>query len=243
MEKPRPKVVVHMLTGVDGRLDTNRFSLPLGKNDPNDIGFCYYTICDNVWKPDATMLGRNTIKNYFMKNEFDYTKYPPAEKHETFIGKRDSRLQVIFDSKGRTVYESDKILKQNILAVLGESVSEEYLKSLREKGISYLFAGKDGRDYKLALEKMYEEFGMKTVVLEGGGIINGEFLKRGLIDEISILLTPQIDGLSGEPSIFNYVGKKGERPADGISLELIEYKPQDEGCMWMRYKVHKINKQ
>ena len=240
MASSRPKVIVHMLTGVDGRLNTDRFSLPLGKKDPNDIGFCYYTIADS-YKPDATMLGRVTIHNYMVKEVFDHTKYQPSKNHETFIGKRDARLLVIFDSKGTIMYNSDKINKENILAVLGESVSEEYLLLLREKGISYIFAGKDGHNYELALEKLYNEFGMRCVVLEGGGTINGEFLKRGLVDEISILLTPQIDGLSGEPSIFDYKGQKGEKPAEGQSLELIEYKPQDEGCMLLRYKVHKIN--
>ena len=240
MTSPRPKVIVHMLSGIDGRLHPERFSNLFDNKSIYEAGACYYTIADS-YKPDAILIGRVTVSQSSESKVFDYTKYQPAEKHETFIGKRDTRLLVVFDSKGTILYQSDKVENENVLAVLGESVSEEYLSHLREKGISYIFAGKDGHDYQLALEKLYNEFGMRLVVLEGGGIINGEFLKRRLIDEISVVITPQIDGLSGEPSIFEYKGQKGEKPAEGQSLELIEYKPLNDGIMHLRYKVHKNN--
>jgi riboflavin biosynthesis pyrimidine reductase len=52
------------------------------------------------------------------------------------------------------------------------------------------------------LETLGKAFGLKILLLEGGGRINGSFLKAGLIDEISLLAFPGIDGLSGMPTIF-----------------------------------------
>ncbi|CAO4141166.1 hypothetical protein PKCBPO_00812 [Methylorubrum thiocyanatum] len=52
------------------------------------------------------------------------------------------------------------------------------------------------------MDALGETFGIETLLLEGGGAINGAFLKAGLIDEISVLIHPAVDGLAGVQSIF-----------------------------------------
>lgn len=102
----------------------------------------------------------------------------------------------------------------------------------------FIFAGEDGLDLPHALDILGSEFGIKAVSLQGGGIINGAFLKAGLIDEISILIYPGIDGLSGIPSIFESVGAPDNLPAQGQSLELKSVRQLGEGVVWLRYSVH-----
>ena len=236
----RPYVIVHMYPSVDGRLDTSRFSKPVGHESPDDIGDCYYTIADD-FKPDAYMLGRNTVQKHFFTKTYDHTNKKPATNFETFKGTRTEKKnpQVVFDGPGAIFYDASSHSDGNIIAVLGENVSEDYLEHLKKMNISYLFAGKDGRDYKPAMEKLYSEFGFKKVLLEGGGLINGAFLKLGLIDEISNVVAPAIDGLSGASSIFEYKGEKDELPAVGQRLELITCEVKEDGCVWLRYKVHR----
>ena len=106
-------------------------------------------------------------------------------------------------------------------------------------GISYVFAGKDGNDMAKAMDALGSEFGMRKVLLEGGGILNGTFLKGGLIDELSLMVYPGIDGLAGKPSIFEYLGKGGDLPAKGQSLELLSVEKLDDGVVWLRYKFHR----
>ena len=38
---------------------------------------------------------------------------------------------------------------------------------------------------------------MKRLLLEGGGGTNGAFLRAGLIDELSLILCPAVDGAKG----------------------------------------------
>ena len=236
-EQTRPYIVVHMLSSVDGRLLCGRYSIPYGENDLNFSYDSYTQISDN-YNPEAILMGRNSV-TYYVPKLWDPSKYKPAAKHETYKGIRETKqLQVIVDRKGLTYYETNTIRNLNIIAVLGESVSEEYMAHLRSLGISYCFAGKDGNDLKTAVETLYREFGIKTLVDRGGGIINGEFLKQGLIDEISLMICPSIDGLSGIPSIFEYLGKEGELPHKGQSLEFIEAKNIGHGTIYLRYKVH-----
>lgn len=115
---------------------------------------------------------------------------------------------------------------------------DDYLLHLQKAGISYIFAGKDGFDLPHALEILGNEFGIKAISLQGGGIINGAFLKAGLIDEISIAIYPGIDGLSGVPSIFESVGVPDDLPAHGQSLELKSVKQLADGVVWLRYVIH-----
>lgn len=64
----------------------------------------------------------------------------------------------------------DNLNGDNVIAVLGKTVSEEYLTHLRGNSVSYLFAGKDGSDLHKALETLSTEFGLESILLEGGGV-------------------------------------------------------------------------
>ena len=75
--------------------------------------------------------------------------------------------------------------------------------------------------------------------MQGGGILNGALLAEGLVDELSLVVYPGIDGLSGVPSIFEYVGGATDYPAAGQSLQLLSAEQREHGVMWLRYKFHK----
>lgn len=63
------------------------------------------------------------------------------------------------------------------------------------------------------------------------------FLQAGLIDELSLVIYPGIDGSAGSTSIFHYIGKGN--PSQGQSLELLSVKEMEDGVVWLRYKFHK----
>jgi riboflavin biosynthesis pyrimidine reductase len=46
--------------------------------------------------------------------------------------------------------------------------------------VSYVFAGPKGHDLPRAMEQLCSVFGLKKLLLEGGGKINGAFLNRSL---------------------------------------------------------------
>ncbi|MCC8146339.1 MAG: dihydrofolate reductase family protein [Bacteroidales bacterium] len=236
----KPKIICHMISSVDGRLIADRWSKPFDGTEQDKIIESYYHI-EKELDISGWIVGRNTIQEDFEDGIFDYEKYQPAAEFKTYIGNRDSRQTgIVFDAKGKTLYQSGKLGDSNIIAVLGEGVSEEYLSLLREKGISYLFAGKNGYDLDKAVETLHSEFGFNHLLLEGGGVINGMFLKAGLIDELSLLIYPGIDGLSGVSSIIEYKGEPGELPAQNQALELLSVKELSDGVVWLLYKFHTL---
>jgi riboflavin biosynthesis pyrimidine reductase len=115
--------------------------------------------------------------------------------------------------------------------LLTEQVADAHLAGLRGDGISYIFAGRDELDLALALEILNRELGVARLLVEGGGVINGALLRAGLIDEISLILCPALDGAVGAPSVFDGAGG----PAPVRTVRLMESRLLDGGSVWLRY--------
>ena len=236
-----PQIISHINSSVDGRLVADRWTLPFDGKDKDDVLNVYTEIKDG-YSADAWILGRNSVQKHFFPETFDNGTFTPVTVPQIHIGHRDSkRSLVVFDSKGLIRYTDDKVYGENNITEMRENVSEEYMDHLLQAGISYLFAGVDGHDYKKALHTLYDEFAMHLVLLDGGGLLNGLFLKKQLIDELSLVIYPGIDALSGISSIYEYKGKDCEYPAYGQSLELMDMKQCRDGVVWLKYKIHKKN--
>ncbi len=233
----RPQIICQMMSSVDGRIVGNGWTRPYDGTDYETVIACYFDISNDMGA-DAEWLGRKTVQTDLVPDTFDHGHSRKAESFDTFFGTCETaRMCIVMDPKGKIRYSSDRIMGENIIVVLGESVSQSYLEHLRELGISYLFAGRHGNDLNKALETL-GEFGLRKIMLQGGGIINGSFLKAGLIDELSLLIYPGIDGRAGIPAVFEYFSEHGEHPAKDRSLELLSMKMLPHGVAWLRYRFH-----
>ena len=227
------------MSSVDGRLLPERFTPPFNGKKIEDYADIYFKV-SSVFNSEGIIIGRNTLQQFFIPGLFENKGYPPSASPETYLGRRTSKNNmIVLDAMGKTSYTEISGLEDNIIAILSEKVSDQYLSHLRECGISYVFAGKNGDDIGKALDTLASEFGLGTLLLEGGGIVNGLFLKAGLIDELSLMIYPGIDGLSGSPSIFEYMGSAGEQPANGQVLEYVSTELVRYGIVWIRYNFHK----
>lgn len=233
----RPHIICHMMSSVDGRIVGNGWTRPFDGTPYETVIDCYFDISDDMGA-DAEWLGRKTVQTDLVPDTFDHGDLPTTDHFDTFFGTRETaRMCIVMDPKGKIRYSGDRIMGENIIVVLGESVSKAYLEHLRELGISYLFAGHDGHDLDKALA-ILGDFGIRKIMLQGGGTINASFLKAGLIDELSLLIYPGIDGLAGIPAVFDYSGSGGERPAKDQSLELLSMQMLQHGVAWLRYRFH-----
>ena len=235
----RPQIVCHMMSSIDGRLIGERWSPHFSGKTLDEATASYFDVSLEL-QAQAWMIGRKTVEIHYTQRQFEAGNAPPTARPQTFVGKRETgRSVVVFDAKGKILHQQDRLDGDNIIVVLSEQVSDAYLAHLRELGISYLFAGPDGHDLARAMETLGTEFGMTKVLLEGGGLINGMFLKAGLIDDFSLMIYPGIDGLAGMPSIIECLGEQGDRPAAGLTLELIDNRALSDGIVWLYYKVHR----
>ena len=84
------------------------------------------------------------------------------------------------------------------------------------------------------MEILCTDFGVERLAVLGGGHINGGFLAAGLIDEVSLLLAPGIDGRKGQTALFDGIADIDRMPVR-LALESVEQVGQ--GTLWIRYKT------
>ena len=210
-KKPiRPYIICHMLTSLDGKV-TGKF---LEDKRIEHLIDDYYRIHSEL-KGDAFACGKNTFLEGFIKdNKGDLSAFKDTKinKEEDYIYEKISECKffaVCFDRKGSLFWNKNCLEDDlpgcngaHIIQVMTNKVSVEYLAFLRSLGISYILCGEDDIDLEVCLEKLRMKFGIKVLLLEGGSLINGSFMKAGVIDEISIVQCP-ITGEKDDKSLFN----------------------------------------
>src|SRR6202043_1612243 len=183
--------------------------------------------------------GRKTMAEMAKGRERAVVVSSPLAR-EPHLGHRNGRNPAgALDPSGRVHYGQDNVGGDHVVAVLGEQVSDAYLAELREDGASYIFAGPKGEDLPGAMAQLAAVFGVKKLLLEGGGRINGAFLKHRLIDEFSTLIHPAVDGVAGTQSIVDYHGPEGDRPGAGQALRLTHCETLEGGMVWLRHTVER----
>lgn len=229
----RPTVIIHMTSSVDGRIVSRRWS-------PIERGSDYEDV-HNELSGDAWMCGRITMRGY--------TRGQPADDHDTTPVRRTDHIvkaeaagyALALDFHGRLHWGvRNDIEGDHVVVALSENVSDAHLNALRVSGVSYLFCGRDELDLPLLLGKLREHFSIDRLLVEGGGAINGAFLKAGLVDELSLLLAPAVDGGRGIPAVFDYDVVEGVEPAKDVKLTLTACDIRPNGVVWLRYKVERI---
>jgi len=230
----RPYVICHMMPSVDGRLRTDRWDVP-------EKGHAEYERTADSYHADAWICGRVTMEEFASGRWKGRRRGKSSMPRVDWIAPfdRGRSFAISLDPRGKLAWKSDTIEGDPLIEILGEDVHDGYLEFLQRKGISYVFAGKRGTKLNLrtVLTKLRRKFGIKRLMLEGGGGTNGTFIRQGLVDELSLLLTPVADGGLEEPALFDV---EGEQPKKAVAhLRLKSVRKAATGMVWLKYKVQK----
>ena len=122
-----------------------------------------------------------------------------------------------------------------LLIIMSTRASKEYIDYLDSRNISWIVDGTDRIDLNRAMEILYEAFGVKRMAVVGGGNINGGFLDAGLLDELSILIGPAVDGHKRMGAVID--GRTMQAPL--VQLKLLPVKQYEDEGVWLRYAVEK----
>jgi 2,5-diamino-6-(ribosylamino)-4(3H)-pyrimidinone 5'-phosphate reductase len=235
----RPRVICHMMASVDGRIATSGWPLTAEARKQ-------YELVHASYEADGWICGRVTMEP-FAKSVRPEAEVARERSHrhagtaarEDYVApdERDSFAFAI-DPSGRLAWESNDIDGDHVVAILSEGVSDEYLAFLRERAVSYVLAGARDVDLAVALEKIGALFGVRTLMLEGGGRINGGMLRAGLVDEVSLLVAPVADGRIGTPALFDLDGD--DVTPYRLALDAVERRADD--VLWLRYRVERAGR-
>lgn len=223
----KPYVICHMLSSLDGKIDPHSLREIARSNEYESIGA--------MFSADAWICGRETMQQHFAeKNPFVSLSHKPAGPQPVFVARRAESYAISIDTHGKLCWSSDEIAGDHLICIISEQAPEDYLAMLKQKGISYIVAGQSTIDLAQAVSLLDRYFGIGTLLLEGGGHINGAFLEANLVDEISLLIVPGVDGRHDVPSVFDGIPTDNDT---AFPLELKSVERRDKDTLWIRYNV------
>ena len=223
----RPYIICHMLSSVDGKIDGAALSAVTGEGE--------YETTGAQLNGDAWICGRTTMQQHFAEDEpFVSASNTPAGPQPVFVARQAESYAISVDTRGKLRWPSGDLDGDHLICLVSEQAPEDYLAMLREKGVSYIVSGQSSIDLVKAVNLLGEHFGIRTLLLEGGGHINGAFLQAGLVDEVSLLVVPGIDGRHDIPAVFDGVSPS-RNTAVPLRLKSVERREND--ALWIRYEV------
>lgn len=237
----RPYIICHMLTSLDGKI-TGPYMKTDAVNDASDE----YERINASYHSQGWLCGRvTTDENFTFYKKPALDANAPAVPEGDYVAVQNATMHyVAVDASGKLAWESNTLQYEDrpaahIVEVLTEKASNAYRAFLRRMQISYIIAGRDQLDCKLAVGKLKSLFGIETLVLSGGGYINWSFLQAGLVDELSLVIAPVADGENETVTLFEKSSYLPDHPPVEFSLHAVE---KGKGnSVWLRYRVEAID--
>jgi 2,5-diamino-6-(ribosylamino)-4(3H)-pyrimidinone 5'-phosphate reductase len=222
-----PWVILYNAVSLDGRITGFNANVEL-----------YYELAAEL-DVDAVLMGSSTVLT-----GFGVTAGETVEESEDAFKPRmkdpedDRPLLVVPDSRGQIRIWSE-LLKmpyiRDVLVLCSRSTPSEYLDFLDERYIDYLVVGYQHVDLETALDELNTNFGVKKVRIDSGGVLNGVLLRAGLVDEVHLLIHPELVGGTTVNSIFQAPNLEDGDASIKLYLDNMENVKDD--ILYLKYKV------
>ncbi len=168
---------------------------------------------------DGILVGINTV----LRDDPHLTvseKYYKSDRHP---------IRIVLDSKARTPVTAEVLKRKpevtTIIAV-GNQASKEKIKKLKKVGakVIELPLNKEinGLDLRELLRMLKWEYGVKKLMVEGGGHVIGSFVKFGFVDYFRISINPVLLGGKRSISIIESVAYGNIDEAPHLEIVKIE---------------------
>jgi riboflavin biosynthesis pyrimidine reductase len=221
-----------MMAPLDGRVAVEHWTETPGI--ASDDRVAVYQEVHEALAGDAWIVGRITMDSSATGQPHPPANAAPARRPFHFAAKQARSFGIVLDPSGKLHWETADLDGDHLVILLGPGVPDSHLRELAQDGISYVAAEGAELDLAAMLDILGRELGIRRLLLEGGGVINGSFLAAGLVDEISLLLFPAVDGRESARTILE-AGEAGLKGKVQLSLDACEV--LRAGAVHLRYTV------
>lgn len=233
----RPYTVCHIFSALDGAIVGNYMATAESRAAQKQYGEKR-----GFFNCNAILYGTTTMLDFCDGYVESLPETMPAAREDYVSPDAKASLVIAIDRHGKLAYSQNYLdrhgVRSHIIEVLTENVSSAYINYLRQRDISYIFAGKNDLDCAVCMEKLYKLFGIERLMIAGGGYIDWAFADAGMIDELSLVLAPAADG-EQKVTVFERTDKSKNR---AIGFALKEVKQLDGDTVWLRYDVKNAKK-
>ncbi|MHA6532175.1 dihydrofolate reductase family protein [Paenibacillus sp. BAC0078] len=168
------------------------------------------------------MVGKNTIltDNPFLTNRYEENKNPIRIIPTTTLDiPLDSN---VLSDEGKT-----------IIVTTEKGRDEGKIKQIRERGKECLICGEDKVDFVELERQLEDNYGITSIMVEGGGFLNWHIFNQDIVDEIILMQLPIIIG--GASNITLVDGDGYQQLCFTKKFKVVEIQPKDNYTL-MRYK-------
>ena len=177
MEKSNMHVILSAAISIDGKISTRTNDSKLSSKEDS------IRLHKLRSKVDAILIGKNTL-----------LQDDPLLTVRHVKGKNP--IRIILDSSG-TISIKSKIIKTSneipTIIVVSKKITDVNLSKLKKLPVEIIISGENSVNLKLLMKKLSTKK-IKTILVEGGGTVNWEFIKNNIFDELIVTISPYLIG-------------------------------------------------
>lgn len=227
MTLDRPFVILNVAVTADGKTDTAaRGGATI--SSPPDLARVDRLRAES----DAIMVGGRTLLGDDPRLTVKSAELRAARRAR---GLSENPIKVGVISKA-TLRLDSRFLTAGLASVLlftTQQTDPAQIARLRQAGADVHVLGETRVDLPAALRRL-QESGVQRLLVEGGGTLNAELLRLGLVDEIRLYLAPLIFGGATAPTLADGPGLPR---AAAIQLNLLSVETLDDGGILIAYRI------
>lgn len=208
-----PFVYLNVAMTADGKLaPANRHFVPFSSRCDQDL------LHELRSRADAVMAGARTV------DAVPVTMGPGGKRYRARRlrnGLAEYNLRVVVSGSG-TLNPRAEIFKHKfspLIILVTERAGRARVARLQKLGATVHVCGEQDIDFPGAFRWLRQEWGVKRLLCEGGGEINGALIQQGLVNEIYVTLCPAILGGRTAPTMVDGLGVKAMKDATGLKLK------------------------
>jgi riboflavin-specific deaminase-like protein len=211
-----PFVFINVATTVDGKLaPANRKFVPFGSRRDQRL------LLELRARADAVMAGARTVDLLPINLGPGPAKYRRKRLRK---GMAEYNLRVVVSGSG-TLNPGAEIFQHPfspVIVLTNGLATRSNLRRLSEVADEVKVFGDEELDFKAALTWLRKEWGVKRLLCEGGGEVNGALFRSGLVDEVYQTISPLVFGGRDAPTLADGVGVEEVSQAAKLRLQSLD---------------------
>ena len=210
----KPHIFLNMAMSLDGKISTR-----------DDKGPRFTSRADKVRlreiraRADAILVGAATIG----ADNPTFTEHGIYKDERVQRGMSPQPIKVVVSGTG-SVPESARMFQPNgapAIVFTTKRIAADRLRILNKVADAVHVVGEEEIDFLRAVDILAREYGVKNLLIEGGGQVNFAMFRAQLIDEVYLTLSPRVIGGRDVPTA---VDGTGFNFADLVKLELLDHR-------------------
>ena len=221
----RPFVFINIAMTADGKIDTfeRKGSAISSARDKERV--------DQLRAgADAIMVGGKTLLDEDPKLTVKSEVWQ-AERVARGLSPNPIKVGVVTQAKINADSEFLNTGPADIVIFTTRRTSKKYLSLLKARHVDVYVDDAEKVNLRRALATL-KDLGVNRLMVEGGGTLNFELIRLGLVDEITAYMAPMIFGGESAPTL---AAGSGLERSEAIPLKLVEVETWEDGGVLLKY--------